>query len=130
MTCRDFLLPLMSISHVKSNDTLALTHHIPLYTLALTHHIPLYTLPFTHHIPLYTLPLTHHITLYTLPLTHHIPSDAKKTFFCSFLFFGKIFFYFFLTLICLLKKIYYKVYLIMWNACSTIYNLSMWVKCE
>ena len=40
------------------------------------------------------------------------------------------FFYYFFKLICLLKKIYYKVYLITWNACSTIYNLSMWVKCE
>ena len=26
-----------------------------------------------------------------------------------------------------IKKICYKVYLIMWNACYTIYNLSMWI---
>ena len=45
-------------------------------------------------------------------------------------FLAKNFFFFFFKLICLLKKIYYKVYLIMWNACSTIYNPSMWVKCE
>ena len=46
----------------------------------------------------------------------------KNCFFCFLLFCFK--------LICLFKKICYKVYLIMWNACSTIYNLSMWVKCE
>ena len=54
-----------------------------------------------------------------------IISDAKKTFFLLHAFF----FFFFLVYI-FIGKIYYKVYLIMWNACSTIYNQSMWVKCE
>ena len=47
-------------------------------------------------------------------------------------FFAPCFFcyFFFFKLICLLREIYYKVYLIMWNACSTIYNLFMSVKCE
>ena len=59
-------------------------------------------------------------------------SDAKKNLYFAqcFFFVKKLHFFVFFKLICLLKKIYYKVYLIMWNACSTIYNLSMWVKCE
>ena len=58
-------------------------------------------------------------------------SDAKNTFFLLRVFFVKknilFSFFVFLKLICLLKNIYYKVYLIMWNACSNIYNLSMWI---
>ena len=61
-------------------------------------------------------------------------SLSKKIFFvalCSFLL-KKCFFYVFFPFFIIdmfIKKIYYKVYLIMWNACSTIYNYLWHVTC-